>query len=253
VPGALSRVRELVKPARDKVRKKQYRERWWQFAERAPGLAKGLRELDSVIAIVLTSDTIMPIRLPSSAIFSNSLGVFLFDDYETLCLMSSSLHQLWAMRWGSSLDAATRYTPSDVFETLPRPSSTERMNELGCELDEKRRGIMLRRHLGLTGLYKLVNSPTTRSDADIDSIRWLHVQIDEAVMEAYGWTDVLLDHGFHSYRQMERWTVTPAARVEILDRLLEENHRRAALEVQPQPKKRGKGLEESEKPEGAMF
>ena len=43
-------------------------------------------------------------------------------------------------------------------------------------------------------------------------------------------TDVPLDHGFHTYRQMERWTVSPAARVEILDRLLEENHRRAAAQ-----------------------
>ena len=43
-------------------------------------------------------------------------------------------------------------------------------------------------------------------------------------MDAYGWADVPLDHGFHTYRQMERWTVSPAARVEILDRLLEENH-----------------------------
>ena len=34
--------------------------------------------------------------------------------------------------------------------------------------------------------------------------------------------------GFHTYRQMERWTLGPAARVEILDRLLEENHKRAA-------------------------
>jgi len=47
-------------------------------------------------------------------------------------------------------------------------------------------------------------------------------------MDAYGWGDVELDHGFHTYRQMKRWTVSPAARVEILDRLLEENHRRAA-------------------------
>lgn len=29
---------------------------------------------------------------------------------------------------------------------------------------------------------------------------------------------------------MERWTVSPTARVEILDRLLEENHRRAAAQ-----------------------
>jgi len=29
---------------------------------------------------------------------------------------------------------------------------------------------------------------------------------------------------------MRRWTVSPTARVEILDRLLEENHRRAAAQ-----------------------
>ena len=61
-------------------------------------------------------------------------------------------------------------------------------------------------------------------------MRDIHVELDEAVMAAYGWDDVPLDHGFHTYRQMTRWTVSPAARVEILDRLLEENHRRAALQ-----------------------
>ncbi len=61
-------------------------------------------------------------------------------------------------------------------------------------------------------------------------MRAIHVELDQAVMDAYGWTDVPLDHGFHTYRQMQRWTVSPAARVEILDRLLEENHRRAATQ-----------------------
>ena len=64
-------------------------------------------------------------------------------------------------------------------------------------------------------------------------MRQIHVELDEAVMDAYGWADVPLEHGFHTYRQMTRWTVSPAARVEILDRLLEENLRRAAAQ---QPK-----------------
>jgi hypothetical protein len=54
-------------------------------------------------------------------------------------------------------------------------------------------------------------------------------------MDAYGWGDVPLDHGFHTYRQMRRWTVSPTARVEILDRLLEDNHRRAAAQGDPPP------------------
>lgn len=54
-------------------------------------------------------------------------------------------------------------------------------------------------------------------------------------MAAYGWDDAPLEHGFHTNRQMRRWTVSPTAGVEILDRLLEENHRRAACRVRRRP------------------
>jgi hypothetical protein len=94
---------------------------------------------------------------------------------------------------------------------------------------------MSRRGLGLTALYNLVNDPGIQGDADVDCMRKVHVEIDEATMAAYGWDDVPLDHGFHTYRQMERWTVSPAARVEILDRLLELNHERARAEGQDVP------------------
>ena len=124
------------------------------------------------------------------------------------------------------------YTPSDVFETFPRPTPTDWLDKIGRRLDTERREIMLRRDLGLTKLYNLVNDPdiADASDEDVAKLRAIHVELDRAVMDAYGWTDVPLDHGFHTYRQMQRWTVSPAARVEILDRLLEENHRRAAAQ-----------------------
>ena len=131
------------------------------------------------------------------------------------------------------LETRVRYTPSDVFETFPRPDATAlARRESGRTLDEERREIMLRRDLGLTKLYNLVNDPAVADacDPDVARMRAIHVELDEAVMDAYGWSDVALDHGFHTYRQMERWTVSPAARVEILDRLLEENHQRAAAE-----------------------
>jgi hypothetical protein len=111
---------------------------------------------------------------------------------------------------------------------------------------------MLRRQLGLTKLYNLVNDPTITDAADpnVARLRAIHIEIDEAVVEAYGWSDIALDHGFHTYRQMERWTVSPAARVEILDRLLEENHRRAAAEAAASPKKPVKGRKAKSMSEG---
>lgn len=136
---------------------------------------------------------------------------------------------MWAIKYGSGMRSDPRYTPSDVFDTFPRPTPTDRLAEVGGTLDVERREIMLRRELGLTKLYNLVNDPGY-TDHDIARMRGIHVNLDQAVMDAYGWGDVELDHGFHTYRQMQRWTVSPAARVEILDRVLEENLRRAAAQ-----------------------
>jgi hypothetical protein len=94
---------------------------------------------------------------------------------------------------------------------------------------------MRERQIGLTSLYNLVNNSQLQDDPDVLRIREIHLEVDRAAMEAYDWQDLELDHGFHTYRQMERFTVSAAARVEILDRLLEENHRRARLEGQEVP------------------
>ena len=48
---------------------------------------------------------------------------------------------------------------------------------------------MLRRELGLTKLYNLVNDPDYTDD-DIERMREIHVELDQAVMDAYGWGDV---------------------------------------------------------------
>ncbi|MBK8848592.1 MAG: hypothetical protein IPN73_00380 [Saprospiraceae bacterium] len=39
-----------VKPERDKVKRKTYRENWWQFAEKAVNLYKQIADLDYVLA-----------------------------------------------------------------------------------------------------------------------------------------------------------------------------------------------------------
>lgn len=128
------------------------------------------------------------------------------------------------------------YTPSTIFETFPRPRLTEEseraLEAIGRTLDEERREIMLRRQLGLTDLYNRVNDPALAdgADPDVARLRVIHRELDEAVMAAYGWDDVPLDHGFHTYRKMTRWTMSPAARVEVLDRLLALNHERAAAQ-----------------------
>lgn len=226
------RVLREVKEQRQEKKRKAHRIRWWQFAERRPGLRAAIKSFDHVLAIALTSKVVMPVRVPSGQVFSHALGVFATDSYADQSVLSSSIHQLWAVLRGSTLGTGVRYTPSDVFETFPRPEPTELLRTLGVALDSDRREMMLRRDLGLTKLYNLVNDPSIApgDDPDIDWLRQVHVDIDHAVLAAYGWDDLDPDHGFHTYRRMTRWSFSAEARTELFDRLLEENHRRAAAQ-----------------------
>ncbi|MCZ2826682.1 MULTISPECIES: DNA methyltransferase [unclassified Modestobacter] len=233
------RIEERVRPERQRqdahgqfVLRAPLPTRWWQFADKRPALRKAILQLGQVLAVTIVSKSLMPVRISARQILSNSLCVFPTDSYAQQAILSSSVHQAWVIKYGSGMRTDPRYTPSDVFETFPRAGDTLGLATAGHNLEEVRREIMLRRQLGLTALYNLVNDPAIADavEPDVARMRDIHMRLDRAVMGAYGWGDVPLDHGFHTYRQMTRWTVSPAARVEILDRLLEENHRRAAAE-----------------------
>lgn len=246
-PIAFERIEELVFPERALNKKKPYRERWWRFGENCPGMRSAIAGLDEVLVIALVSKSVMPVRVPTGHVFSHKLAVFATDSPADQGVLSSSLHQMWAVKYGSTMRADVNYSPSDVFMTFPRPESTDRLEKVGRVLDVERREIMLRRELGLTKLYNLVNDPglADAEDPDVARLRQIHVKVDEAVMAAYDWSDVPLEHGFHTYRQMTRWTVSPAARVKTLDRLLAENLRRAAAQ---RPKAAKKATARQRKP-----
>jgi hypothetical protein len=171
--------------------------------------------------------------VPTGTVFSDALTIFATDDAGMLAFLSSAPHYWWAITWGSTMKGDLRYTPSDVFETLPLPPVTAEMREHGHRLRAFRRELMLARQAGLTATYNLVHDRNC-TDADIAELREIHRANDESVVGAYGWDDLLaagLDHGFHDTRQGPRYTIGPVVRQEILDRLLELNHERYAAEV----------------------
>ena len=233
------RVKEAVRPARQRDSSKALRDYWWQYEKRRPAMRMAIAGLDEVLVIALVSKTVMPMRVPSGQVFSNKLCVFATDSFTDQAVLSSSIHQIWAIKYSVTMRTDISYTASDVFSTLPRPPSTARLAEIGAELDTVRRETMSSRGLGLTKLYNMINDPHLADDPDVAKMRRIHVELDETVMAAYGWSDLPLEHGFHTYRQVERWTVSPAARVEILDRLLAENLHRAAAQ---QPKAAKKAI-----------
>ena len=222
-------VRRLVKPERDLKRRKNYRELWWRFAERGPGLYRAIDGLNQVLAIARVSNTNLPVRISTGPVFAETIIVFALEDFASLATLSSSVHSTWVMRYTSTMRTDIRYAPSDVFLTFPRPRLTAEMEDLGRQLDTTRRDLMLSRAWGLTKTYNRVHDPDVHEPA-IQELRDIHVAIDEAVMRAYGWDDLDLKIGHHPTKIGIRWTVSKEARFELLDRLLEENHRRYALE-----------------------
>ena len=158
-------------------------------------------------------------------------------------ILQSTIHWVWAVQFGSTLGKITyNYTPTDCFETFPFPTSIANLEEIGDRYYNHRQNIMQTRQEGLTKTYNRFHNPDETA-ADIQQLRELHIEMDNAVAAAYDWQDLLpspdgrgaggegLSHGFHQTKQGLRFTISETARREVLDRLLELNHQRYAEEV----------------------
>jgi len=167
------------------------------------------------------------VRVETGPVYSEKVVVVARDDVGLLAVLASSAHIVWTIRYTSTMRTDINYAPSDVFLTLPRPPATPELHRLGARLDSERRALMLGRSWGLTTTYNHVHDAADR-DSAVVALRELHAEIDTAVMDAYGW-DLDLEIGHHPTKIGTRWTVSRRARFELLDLLLEENHRRAGL------------------------
>lgn len=134
------------------------------------------------------------------------------------------------LTYGTTLETRPMYTPSDCFDTFPFPKSLGNLNAVGDIYYQRRQAIMQSRQEGLTKTYNRFHNPQETA-TDIAELRRLHVEMDNAVAAAYGWQDLNLVHGFHATKQGIRFTISEAARREVLDRLLALNHQRHAEEV----------------------
>uniref|UniRef100_UPI0035C70AD5 Eco57I restriction-modification methylase domain-containing protein n=1 Tax=Streptomyces sp. TaxID=1931 RepID=UPI0035C70AD5 len=248
--NAYAKLLAEVKPECESKDPKSYAglmDRWWQYWRPRSDMIQALNGLDRCIVLALVSKSVMPAMVSTKQVFTHLLGVFASDDYALLAFLSSAPHYWWAIDRASTMKGDLRYTPTDVFETLVRPPLTERLRASGKRLDAFRGELMQRRGIGLTAVYNLAHDPACQDD-DIVELRCIHEEIDKAVVDAYGWHDlldeagqtspadathemVLLDHGFHETDQGTRYTIGLLARTEIIDRLRQLNHQVYADEV----------------------
>ena len=237
-PHCFSIIEERVKPDRTRQRpngefvlRKPLPQRWWVFAEKRPKLYRNIATLGRCIAISRVSTTVLPVFVPTGQVFSDATVVFGFDDYGHFGWLTSGFHFRWALRHTSTLGVGIRYAASDVFETFPQPSDLGGASEPAQALDAHRAELMATTNEGLTKTYNRVHDPEDMTP-DIVRLRELHVELDYAVRDAYGWDDLDLQHGFHQVRgQGIRFTFAPEVAEEILERLLELNKERFEAEV----------------------
>ncbi|MET8378362.1 Eco57I restriction-modification methylase domain-containing protein [Streptomyces microflavus] len=226
-PELLARIEAPGRPARVQ---------WWKFHRTRLELRNAISGRESVVVIGRHSKYGLPAVVPTGQIYSDSLVVFYSSDVAAmLALLTSAWHfNWWTVKGESTLKSDPRYTPSDGFDTFPQPELTPHIRAAGEDLDTYRRHVQLARtpQLGMTDLYNEVHNPANL-DSDIQRLREIHVEIDEAVTESYlahplaagfGWTPLVLNHDFHETVHGLRWTVDPDVQIEMNDRLLELNH-----------------------------
>jgi hypothetical protein len=211
---------------------------WWRFYRYSPDLYAAVAKLQLAFVLTLVAKYMCLTAVSARQVFSNKLGVFAEDSWAFFSVIQSTIHESWARQFSTTLETRLSYTLTDCFETFPMPSECRQdsgvcqvgLSSIGVKYHELRRQIMTDRHEGLTKTYNRFHDPDETS-ADIQKLRQLHVEMDHAVAAAYGWTDLDLGHGFHETKQGVRFTISEAARREVLGRLLKLNHERHAEEV----------------------
>lgn len=202
-------------------------QKWWIYGEKRPALYRTIGTLQRVLVLTIVSRTVAFASVPTGWVYAHRLAIFPFEGYREFALLQSNFHYDWAWRHSSTMKNDLNYAPSDAFETFPFPSveALSSLESIGETYHETRRQIMLNRQEGLTATYNRFHNPDEYSD-DIQHLRDLHRQMDEAVAAAYGWDDLLLEHDFHDTAQGVRYTISEAARREVLKRLLALNFER---------------------------
>ena len=167
--------------------------------------------------------------VPAKSVFAHPLVVLTDPSPGRFAVLVSSLHEAWVREYCSTSLDLMRYTASSVFDTFPFPN-LDSLIEIGRRVRTARDTLRIVEGQSLNDAYNRFHNPD-KTDTDIQKLRQLHVEMDNAVAAAYGWTDLDLGHGFHETKQGVRYTISEPARREILARLLKLNHERYAEEV----------------------
>jgi hypothetical protein len=206
-PAAYQWLLERVKPTRANDKRKSYRDNWWFFAEARPALRRALMGLRRYIGTTETAKHRVFMFLGEAILPDQKIRVIALEDALALAVLSSQVHVTWAMATGATLEDRPVYNNSRCFDPFPFPAAADeqqtRIRNLAEQLDaHRKRQQAAHPDLTLTGMYNVLDKlrggePLTVKERAIHEqglvsvLRQLHDELDAAVLDAYGWSDLL--------------------------------------------------------------
>jgi hypothetical protein len=212
-PELMAIVERKVKPERDQLKDtsdgRRREQNWWQFGRSTPALDSSTALRQRVLALSRHQQNWQLAFMPTDSIFSEATVVICAEWCDLLAILQGRSHEEWLRFLGSSLEKRIHYTPSDCFETFPFPtalldpattdpayeSTRQSLEAIGNRYHQFRAELMVANNEGLTSTYNRFHDPAETSSGLLE-LRRLHGEMDQAVLEAYGWSDVSTACGF---------------------------------------------------------
>jgi hypothetical protein len=129
------------------------------------------------------------------------------DDAYVLGVLSSGPHVTWALAAGGTLEDRPTWTNTTCFATFPfpdaKPEHKALIRHLAEQLDAHRKRQQAKHaDLTLTGMYNVLEKLKTDESLNakekvihehglVAVLKTLHDEIDRAVLDAYGWSDLV--------------------------------------------------------------
>ena len=218
---------EHVKPEWEQQREKNRRNHWWLHHNPRPKMWHALSEYKRYIATPCTSKHRLFVWFDIDVCPSNALIAFARDDDTTFGILHSRFHKIWSLRTGSSLEDRPRYTHTTTFNTFPFPERlSPNVPANDYQDDPHARAIasaarhlveLRNRWMNPPEYVMWINEPVagyplrvvpknqdvakelkkrTLTNLYNRQPQWLidaHAQLDEAVANAYGWSNQIND------------------------------------------------------------
>lgn len=219
-----------VRPHREKLTGQIHEVCFWKFWDKREELYCKISYLKHVLICPEVSKYSVFALVPNEYVFSSMVNVVASESPAVLACLQSHIHETWAWHQGSTMKSDLRYTTKDCLDTFPFPLKLSMLDEIGLRFHLERSEFMRKNNEGLTKTYNRLHDQSL-STQDVRYLRALHIQLDQAVMDCYGWHDLKLEHGFHQTPRGVRFTFSEDACREVLQRLLELNHERYEEEI----------------------